>query len=307
MSRLAYEDAAVVSVPALVRLAEPAATLALRAQRLRARHGGAYRSAFRGRGMEFDEVRPYQPGDDIRSLDWKVTARTGEPFTKLFREERERPVLLAVDLRAPMFFATRGAYKAVVASYAATLLAWSASRAGDRVGGVLFADAEHRELKPQRGRAAVLHFIRQLAAHPAWTGRGDFGAQALGDALARLRRVTKPGSLVFVISDFRGFGAAQQSDLAGLGRHNEVLLVHVYDPVEAALPPPGRYPVTDGVRRLILDSTDPRQAERYAQRFARTREQLQTSARRAGTHLLSITTGEDLLARLQSGLRRRSH
>lgn len=307
MTGIAYADVAGVDVPALVRLAEPASALALQARRRRARHGGAWLSPFKGRGMEFDEVRPYEAGDDVRSLDWKVTARTGEPFTKLFREERERPVLLCVDLRAAMFFATRGAFKSVVAAYTATLLAWSAARAGDRVGALLFADGAHDEVKPQRGRGAVLHFINRLAAHPAWrTGSaGGFRATALGDALARLRRVTRPGSLVFVISDLRGLGAGQHSDLVGLGRHNDVMLLHVYDPVEAALPPPGRYALTDGRRRLVIDSADAALARGYAARFEAGAEAARSAAARAHAHHALLCTSDDPLATLQGALRRR--
>lgn len=300
-----YVDPVAISVPALVRLAEPAAALPVMARTLRARHGGAFRSPFKGRGMEFDEVRPYEPGDDIRTIDWKVTARSGEPFTKLFREERERPVLLAVDLRAPMFFATRRAFKAVVAAYAATLLAWSAARSGDRVGALVFADAEHRELKPQRGRAAVLHFIQQLAAHPAWSGaRGPFRPAALGEALARLRRVTRPGSLVFVLSDFRGFDGAELYDLVGLGRHNDVMLVQIHDPVEAELPARGRCAVTDGRRRIEIETT-PQTRDRYAERFRRRRDALRAAAHRARVHHLAIATADELFPALQAGLRRR--
>ncbi len=308
MNGVTYEEVTGISVPALVRLAEPAAALSLAARVPRARAGGGWTARFKGRGMEFDEVRPYEPGDDIRSLDWKVTARTGEPYTKLFREERERPVLIALDLRAPMFFATRGAYKSVVAAHAAALLAWSAARGGDRTGGLVFADTEHSEVKPMRGRRAVLDFIHRLAAHPAWASpERHYRAGGLDEAAGRLHRVVKPGSLVFVLSDFRGLGAAGQSELVGLARHSDITLLHLYDPVEAAAPPPGRYVVSDGRRRLEFDSRDPGVAARYARGFEQRRALVRETARRARANCIELTTAADLVPALAAGLRRRAH
>ena len=134
------EDASPVAVTqaGLIRLNAPARAIALDVLRVNSLQTGAYVSHFRGRGMEFDESRPYQPGDDPRSIDWRVTARSTEAYTKLFREERERPVLVVVDLSSSMHFATRGAYKSVVASRAAALLSWAAHHRGDRLGGLIF-------------------------------------------------------------------------------------------------------------------------------------------------------------------------
>jgi len=301
-----YESVAGVSVPALVRLAEPATALPVLARRIRAHHGGAYMSAFKGRGMEFDEVRPYQPGDDVRSIDWKVTARTGEPFTKQFREERERPVLLCVDFRLPMFFATRGAFKSVVACYGATLLAWSASRAGDRVGGLLFGDRQHQEIKPQRGKAAVLHLIKQLAAHPGWGQRAVFKRDpaALGHALGRLRRVARPGSLVFLISDFRDLDTNGESQILGISRHNDVVLLFVNDPLERSLPPAGRYRLTDGNEQLEVDTANPSAGGVYAERFQARHSRLEELTKRSRVRLIDVSTDSDLLDILKMGLRR---
>ena len=199
------DEAIAVSTTALVRLNEAAASLSLHTATVRARMSGEYLSPFKGRGMEFDESRPYQPGDDVRNLDWRVMARTGRAHTKLFREERERPVFLWVDLRPAMFFATRGAFKSVVAARAAVLLAWAANRQGDRVGGIIFSDQHHDELKPGRGKAAVLHLINRVAHHPAWSGEKRAGVGEVAEqAMLRLRRVVRPGSMVFLLSDFRG-------------------------------------------------------------------------------------------------------
>ena len=160
------ENASPVSVSqaGLIRLSGAARAIALDVLRVRSLQTGAYVSHFRGRGMEFDESRPYQPGDDPRSIDWRVTARSTTAYTKLFREERERPVLIMVDLRSNMHFATRGCFKSVSASRAAALLSWAAHHRGDRLGGLIFGDTMHRELKPRLGRQAALRYLHELAS-----------------------------------------------------------------------------------------------------------------------------------------------
>ncbi|MDT8397914.1 MAG: DUF58 domain-containing protein, partial [Pseudomonadales bacterium] len=156
---------------------------------------GSHISRIKGRGVDFEEHRAYQPGDDIRSIDWRVTARRGKPHTKLFQEERERPVLLAVDYRRPMFFATRGCFKAVQASKLAALLAWRALEQGDQVGAFLFSEERHCELRPQLGKAGVLNLLRQMDADPAWQRKPHQPfkpQQRLATTLMRLRRVARP-------------------------------------------------------------------------------------------------------------------
>jgi len=302
-----YAEVATVSAPPLVRLAQAAAGLPPLAGTKRSSAGGPYLSAFKGRGMEFDEVRPYEPGDDIRTLDWKVTARTGTPHTKLFREERERPVVLCLDLRRPMFFATRGAFKAVAGAYLATLLGWNANRGGDRVGAVLFDDTDHMEVQPQRGRAAVLHFIERLTAHPSWQHwpRQGFRPEALAESLRRLRNVCRPGSTVFVLSDFRGLDGAAEQQLVGIGRHTDAMLVHLHDPLEAELPPPGRYRVTDGTREVQLETGGDARAGAYRQRFEAHSADVARAARKAGMRYLRVSTAEDPVNALAAGLGRR--
>ena len=156
------KDLVSVSLKTLIDLAKPASTLNLQHSKNRAQQSGAYMSRFKGRGMEFDEARLYQPGDDIRSIDWRVTARTGKTYTKVFREERERPVFISVDDRLTMHFATRGVFKSVLAAKLAGLLAWAAEHHGDRIGGQLFSEHDCYELKPQNGRHAVLRFLNTL-------------------------------------------------------------------------------------------------------------------------------------------------
>ena len=184
--------------------------------------------------MEFDESRPYQPGDDPRNIDWRVTARSSEAYTKLFREERERPVLIMTDLRSNMHFATKGCFKSVNAAHAAALLAWAAHHRGDRLGGLVFGDTRHREMRPRLGRQAALRYVHELVTHADWSTRGDQGLieeePPLTQALGMLRRVAHPGSLVIIISDFLGLSRTAQSYLTGIARHNEVLAIFLSDP-----------------------------------------------------------------------------
>jgi uncharacterized protein (DUF58 family) len=272
---------------------------------------GAYVSHFRGRGMEFDESRPYQPGDDPRSIDWRVTARSTTAYTKLFREERERPVLIVVDLRANMHFATRGCYKSVNASRAAALLSWAAHHRGDRLGGLIFGDTVHRELKPRLGRRAALRFVHQLADHPDWNTHvrdvNDDGEAQLTKAMAALRRVTRPGSLVVILSDFIGFSRAAQAYLSSVARHNEVLAVQINDPFERNLPPPGRYRLVADDNELAIDTYAKAARRDYEQAWVQRSDEFEAFCLRYGIHVMPMSTQDDPVTALQTALGKRTH
>lgn len=293
-----------VSTRELVRLAGPARALPLRPRRARARLSGGFLSPLRGRGMEFDEVRPYQPGDDIRSLEWRVTARTGRAHTKLFREERERPVLVLVDLCAAMFFATRGRFKAVQAARAAGLLAWSAEIQGDRVGGLVFDEHCHREIEPRRGQAAVMHYLGELAGHPAWSRQAAAATdpQPLRSALRRLQRVARAGSLIVLASDFRLLDAECESVLRMLAAASDVMLLMVYDSFERELPQSGFYRLTDGEFERRIDAGSAAVRERHRREFAEREERVRSLARSRAMSFVPCRTDEDALVTLQKGL-----
>ncbi len=305
-------DASPISVTqsGLISLNGPARAIALDVLRVNSLQTGAYVSHFRGRGMEFDESRPYQPGDDPRSIDWRVTARSTTAYTKLFREERERPVLVMVDLRANMHFATRGCFKSVLASRAAALIAFAANHRGDRLGGLIFGDATHRELKPRLGRRAALRFAHALAEHPDWSVQerhaDEDGEAALTMAMSALRRVARPGSLVVVLSDFAGFSRAAQSHLSSVARHNEVLAVSISDPFEKQLPPPGRYRLVADDDEMAIDTHSKAARRDYEQAFAQRSEALERFCQRYGIHHLSMTTEDDPVTVLQTALGRRT-
>ena len=300
-----------VSQAGLIRLNGPARAIALNVLRVNSLQTGAYVSHFRGRGMEFDESRPYQPGDDPRSIDWRVTARSTTAYTKLFREERERPVLVVADLRANMHFATRGCFKSVIASRAAALLSWAAHHRGDRLGGLIFGDTVHRELKPRLGRQAALRFVHQLADHPDWhthtRAANDDGEAQLTKAMAALRRVARPGSLVVILSDFAGLSRVAQSYLSGVARHNEVLAVQVNDPFERELPPPGRYRLVAEDDELAIDTYASAARRDYEQAFTSRSEEFEAFCLRFGIHVMPMSTEDDPVTALQTALGRRTH
>ena len=292
-----------VSQQSLIQLRHRAINLPLDNRKIHARQGGAYLSSFKGRGMEFDESRIYLPGDDIRSMDWKVTARTGHAHTKVFQEEHERPVLIWLDLNPSMFFATRGAFKSVIATKAATLLAWSVTASNDRLGALIFAGEDHIELRPKRGKSAVLDFIKHTCRHSAWKSEASKrNSRNMGLAMSRLRKVTRPGSLVFLVSDFREMDDQAKSHLANIARNNDVVLIHVSDPIESALPKSGRYKVSDGINELSLNTENKKLREEYQQRFAQHKNKLVKICRQHRIYLLPLSTEDDVLDSLQKGL-----
>lgn len=288
------DDIVSVSLPSLLGMHHAAESITLKPGRIRSGSSGSYLSPFKGRGMEFDEVRPYMQGDDVRSLDWRVTARTGRAHTKMYREERERAVMLWIDLRRPMFFATRGAFKSVRVAQAAAILGWSAVHQGDRLGAMIFSEQHHMELRPKRGTPPLLHFLKQLTAHPAWlAGKVTDNAEALNQSLARLGAVMQPGSLIVLLSDFSGIDTQSEAHLAYLARHNELILIDIHDPLETELPPSGNYRVSDGEKFLSIATADTALRTGYHQAYERQRERLQQLCHRHHMTLLPMMTGED--------------
>jgi uncharacterized protein (DUF58 family) len=253
--------------------------------------------------MEFDEVRLYQAGDDVRSIDWRVTARTGKPHTKLFREERERPVIIAVDYRRPMFFATRGMFKSVFAARVAALLAWTALKHGDRVGGMIYTDEKHHEVKPERNRGSVLRFLQQLCGQQNLDNGGN--PTSGREALMRLRRMVHPGSLCVLISDFRDWDTDTESHLTQLARHNQLMLVMIHDPLESHLPPAGQYRISDGRRETLLDTTQRARVTAYHERFEQQQLRVKNFCTSHGILLLNSSTTDDPAQLLRQGLTQR--
>ena len=278
------------------------------ADKVRTLRFGGHKSSFRGRGMEFDEVRTYQPGDDVRTIDWRVTARTGKAHTKLFQEERERPVLVVLDLRPSMLFGTRVCFKSVLAARACAFVSWVALEGGDRVGGLVLTPDGLSAFAPRRSRNEVLGLMKAMAegTRHALSPTHARNGPPLADALARARHASRPGTLVFVASDFSDFDAAAEQEMGRLATHCEVANLFVQDALEEAAPPPGAYRLSDGKSVAILDLEGRAAPAAYVRLFAERRARIEAFSRKRGLAFRVLRTGDDpadLLspARLQPG------
>jgi len=289
----------------LIHLQRPAAVLKLREGYPRAQLAGAHLSKFQGRGIEFDEVRLYQAGDDVRNIDWRVTARTGKPHTKLYCEERERPVMLMLDLRPAMFFATRGALKAVVATECASLLGWSILHQGDRIGCMIFDGTQSNQLpplRPARGKRAVMRMLGEVIAHPSWQQPPSSQPGSLLQALQRVAHLSQSGSLILVVSDGRGLDADCESRLMRLLHHHSIVFVQVYDAFERELEDAGLLYVSDGQEVRVIDSHQRQLRQQHAARFDQRREILKRLDTRPGFVFVECATDETPLFALQRRL-----
>jgi uncharacterized protein (DUF58 family) len=248
---------------------------------------GEYHSVFKGRGMNFAEVREYQYGDDIRSIDWNVTARTGAPFVKVFEEERELTVMLAVDVSASGEFGTRERLKGELAVEICALLAFSAIKNQDKVGLIIFSDHVEKYVPPRKGKRHVLRVLRELLFHrPA--GRGtDIGA-----ALDYLNRVQRKRAVTFLVSDFRDDGF--QKALAVSGRRHDLVAVRVGDAREEEIPAVGLLELEDPEtgERIVVNTSDERFREAFSRRERSGRDALDRTFRRSKVDVIDVRTGE---------------
>ena len=247
--------------------------------------------------MDYSESRQYHTGDDIRNIDWRVTARTGHTHTKVYIEERERPVYLVVSFSSSLYFGTRDTFKSVLAARAAALLAWTAVLGGDRLGGVLIADNEIIDLKPKAGRKGALSMISALSHATEVKAESDQGNQ-LNRALQHLKTAVHPGSMVFVFSDFYQTNLTTERLLKTVRRHNDVALFNLLDPIEISVPAPGLYAISspgDTDESGILDIRSKKRRKHYQSICQQRKHRLENLSRACGIPVIELTNGEDLL------------
>lgn len=282
------------------------------AKNLQGQMSGNYLARSKGRGMEFDEVRHYQNGDDIRAIDWRVTARTGKTHTKLFREEVERPVLIATDLSTNMLFGSKLLFKSVQAAHLASLVAWHAKNRGDRIGGIVFNQFQHTELKPRSRKQGVLHYLHALSTCHQ---NSEMSNQSINDEQAnqlsfeqnclRIRQISRPGSLVYLITDGHHINQEAIRHLSNISRHCEVVVCLISDPLEHDLPTSDiklNVSITDGQHKQQLTLGDKKTEQLYhqqAERFIKEKEQL---LEKAGARLLHFCAGDSLENQLKNGV-----
>ncbi len=274
-------------------------------KRTQAPLSGLYASVFRGQGMDFDEVREYQPGDEVRNIDWRVTARMGKPYLKIYREERERSVVLCVDTSAYMQFGTRHTFKSVQAAKIAALLGWSAQGHGDRVSGLLFGQEKFKIFRPNRTKSAFSQFLHSLTELPTCQ---NINPQALEQALLALARSTATGALVFIIADFHQTSIdILRKSLDQLHQHHEVVLINIDDPADYELPAIGELCLTMGDQQQITINTDSLQGRiQYYQNWQNARQRLKMLARRLIVDFFAVSTQENPYQSLVQSLKQRS-
>lgn len=295
-----------VALDELISLAALAhgASLA-RSRRSPALRAGGNTSRWRGRGVDFRESRIYQPGDEIRHMDWRVTARSGKPHTKLFEEEREQGLLLALDFNPGMRFGTRVRFKSVQAARAGALLAWMASAAGDRVGALGFGGGVDGEVKPAGGRRGVLRVLRAVRD---WDAAADGAMQEpLSRALSRVRRLLRPGMRLVLLTDGFSVDAEAAQLLPQVAGRHEIAVVLLRDALELSAPPPGRYALHLGAAKRVIDFGDGKVRSAWAERFAASREQLRALSAKSGVRVLDLDGHADLRRALGPLLARSLH
>lgn len=255
---------------------------------------GEYHSAFKGRGMLFKEVREYHPGDDIRFIDWNVSARFNHPFSKVFEEERELSVMLLVDVSASSLFGTTFSRKKELITEMAAVLAFSAISNNDKVGILFFSDVIEKFIPPKKGRDHVLYIVRELlTAQPKSKGT------RLGYALQRLNNTVRQSSIVFLLSDF--LDNDFEDGLKVAGRKHDVIGIKVYDKMDMQLPDAGLLEVEDAENggRGWIDTGDYLVRQQYEAAFFNHTNYCKNIFVRAGSDLLHIRTGEDYVKVLQ--------
>lgn len=254
---------------------------------------GAVRTRYRGRGMEFAEVRPYQPGDDIRTIDWRVTARVQAPYTKLFQEERERPIFVLVDQRSPMFFGSQTCFKSVYAARLAAVVAWIANTNSDRVGALVFGDTSQGDIRARRSKHAVLDLLHQLVDfNQRLRSPATVAMTPLLDMLTESSRIARPGSRVLLLSDFHDFTPACAEPLSQLAKRSDVMAIHLYDPLERHLPPASQLAISNGSERLTLEVA--RVANAFREAFEMRQQQLRKSCNSSGVQYVHAPISEDI-------------
>ena len=254
---------------------------------------GGRLSKLRGRGIDFSEVRAYQPGDDVRTIDWRVTARKNKPHTRLFREERERPTLVVVDQTQSMFFGSQVRLKSVAAAEIAALAAWQALNHNDRVGGVVLGNDGVAIHKPYRNVKAIARFLSDLARYNRLLSRsGPSSATDMAERLAQVQRLAHTNYRIYFISDFEPMGTHWSDTLLAMSRHNQVIAVRVFDPLERDLPPSDRYTVSDGLSRWQFHAGNVRLRGAYRTRFEAHETQFKQLCGQGAIRYTAIATNE---------------
>ena len=294
------------SLRALMRLRYSARGFSyLPRQPVRSLLSGRKRSRLRGRGLDFDELRIYRPGDDIRNMDWRVTNRTGKPHVRVYTEERDRPVVVMVDQRLPMFFGSRRKMKSVTAAEVAALTAWRVLSVGDRVGAILFNDRRTLEARPTRSERRVVGWLGDLVAlnnELSVTARTGSNPAGLNEALQVLERSVSHDYLVVLISDFYGWSDATLATIRRINRHNDIICSMVFDPLERDISGASSLVVSDGRFQLEIDPSERELGRKFEASFESAFSLVQGELKRHQIPVLPVDTVQPVTAQLREKL-----
>lgn len=263
---------------------------------------GEYHSAFKGRGMSFSEVRDYHYGDDIRNIDWNVTARTGDAHIKVFEEERELTVMLLIDISQSSVFGTRSQFKNEIITELAAVIAFSASINNDKVGAILFSDKVEKYIPPKKGRSHILRIIREIIYHEA-----ESKGTNLSIALEYLNNVQKKKAITFILSDF--MTKEYETALSIASRRHDIVGMHIYDERETSMPNIGMLRSVDPEtgELVFLDTSSRKVRAQYQEWYDSNFEYYNSTFNRYRSDHLSIATGEDYVKKLLKFFKRRSN
>lgn len=286
------------SIESLVALRNNSFKHALKKKRSsKAPNAGQTQSRLRGRGLDFEETRHYQPGDELRSIDWRVTARTQVPHTKVFTEERERPVLIALDQRRSMQFGSRVKFKSVQAAELAALLIWSAQQRGDRVGGFIWNENNERMIKPRAGQSATIRLLGQIVAINNLTAEistDTEGCASLIQVLKQVRVLAKPGTHLSLISDCWDLDDNCYRILYELKKHCDITIYQVFDQLEKQLPKASSLPFATTGGFVKLEANNKHVRKRFEQASRQREESLSSFCRKLGVTLIPVDAAADL-------------
>jgi uncharacterized protein (DUF58 family) len=274
-------------------------------QSVRSLLSGRKRSRLRGRGLDFDELRHYRPGDDIRTMDWRVTNRTGKPHVRVYTEERDRPVLVVVDQRLPMFFGSQRKMKSVVAAEVAAITAWRVLSVGDRIGAILFNDTRMIEARPTRNERKVIGWLggltemnQELSVAPGH----ESNPGGLTQALRLVERSIGHDYLVVIVSDFYGWDDRALKIIRSIGRHNDILCALVYDPLERNISNASKLVVSDGQFQLEIEPDRQGLGEKFEASFESSMAHVQGELRRHQIPVIPVDTVRNVVDQLREKL-----
>ena len=294
MNKITGNEGVYVELDDLVRLQHKASGFSfLPRQPVHSILSGRHTSKLRGRGLNFEELRNYLPGDDTRNIDWKVTARTRTPYVRVYTEEKDRTVWLLIDQRIGMFFGSRQRMKSVVAAEVAAISAWRVLSAGDRVGALVFNDTEISVIRPHRSRERVMQILKQIVKkNRALNANNDLKPDTgkLNEALKQVSILARHDCLVCLITDGDGINPETRKHITRLSEHNDVLTSLIFDPLERDMPAAGRLRFADGEGQLEADTSSRKLRMAFQGEFEKKLEQIQSASRRFSIPVLALDT-----------------